>query len=252
MRRCPPIVATLALLLLIAPAPAAAVEEVPLRVKLTACTTGETPPSRGATFTASMPRSGAARIQMRFSLLQRLGETGEFRRVRGVAGWDRWTTAEPGRPGLLLTRRVQELAAPAGYRAVVRFRWLRPDGTVLRAARRTSRTCAQPDPRPELRLGELTATAVGDRARYRVEVRNAGPGTARAFDVVLLVGGERQRAVAAGPIGGGGEQVVEVLAPRCAPGSQVEVLLDAQGEVAESREDDNAVRRACPAAAASA
>lgn len=244
MRRTLLLVTALALL---PAAPAAADKPVPLRAKLTSCTVGPEPSARSVTFTASLPRrTGAARLQLRFSLLQRLGDDGPFERVSGVPGWDRWETSQPGRPGLVLHRRVEGLAAPAAYRALVRFRWLDADGHVLKRLTRRTGTCEQPDVRPDLVLGALTALREGEGARYRLVVRNRGLETAEPFGLALVVGGRQEPAVVVGPIAGGEERIVEVLAAACAPGSPVEVLLDTGGDVAEARERDNAAVRRCP------
>lgn len=225
----------------------AAPGDVALRARTVQCLTGQDAEQRSVTFTASMPRrDGAVRLQMRFSLHQRLDRARTFKRVRGVPGWDRWETSAPGRRGFVLTRRVQELAAPAAYRATVRFRWLDADGRVIRRATRRTRTCEQPDPRPDLRLGGLTAVPEGAVARYRLAVRNDGLGPASSFGVVLVVGGQLQPAVTVGAIPGRSERIVEVVAPPCAPGSPVEVLLDTEGAVHEARESDNAQVRRCP------
>ncbi|WP_205699205.1 hypothetical protein [Conexibacter sp. SYSU D00693] len=229
------------------PAPTA---RVPLRATLAQCTVGPLAADRVAVFRASAPRlRGAAKVQLRFTLLQRLGERGPYRRVRGVAGWEGWESSRAGRPGLVLTKRVEELAAPASYRAVVRFRWLRSDGTVLRTRSRATRTCVEPDPRPDLRLGALSAVREGEGARYTLEVRNSGmSSTTKPASVVLLVGGQTQPPMVVGPLAAGAVQLLKPLAPACAPGSLVEVLVDADGAVDEARESDDAVRRPCPLA----
>lgn len=245
MRRIAAALVPLALLTAAAPAAAG---DVPLRARLAQCTTGETAEQRAATFTASIPkRRGAERLQLRFTLLQRLAGERRYHVVRDVPGWRRWETSEPGRPGLILTRRVEGLAAPASYRAIVRFRWIDAGGEVLRRTARTTRPCVQPDPRPELRLRSLAAAPEGEEgARYRLELRNEGRSLARAFAVVLVVNGERQPAVMSSPIGSGGSSFTEVVAPPCRPGTAVEIVLDAYAAIAEVREDDNVVRRGCP------
>ncbi|HYF28631.1 MAG TPA: CARDB domain-containing protein [Baekduia sp.] len=225
-------------------APAAA--DPRLEARLAGCQTAVAPEGRSATFRASMPRvPGAARLAMRFSLRQRLGALGLLRPVR-VPGWDRWETASAQRAGLVFTKKVEALAAPAAYRAVVRFRWLDERGRVLRETVRRTRTCRQPDPRPDLRPGEVEAVPAGDGARYRIGVHNDGLEPAGAFGVVLVIDGTALPRAVVDRVGGGQRATVEVLGPRCAPGSRITVRVDPEDAVAEPHEGDNAARPSCP------
>lgn len=212
-----------------------------LAAKLTACTTGAEPAARAATFSASMPAGRSTRrMAMRFELLQhRPG--GRFKPV-AVAGWGQWERSERGRSGFIFTKRVQDLAAPAGYRAVVRFRWHDRRGRVVRRAKRTTGVCRQPDPRPQLTVARFGF----ERGGYEVVVRNAGGSAASAFKIALTVNGTRYEA-AGGPLASGSREQVRIAAPRCEPGSVVTLALDPEDGVAEAREDDNVVARDCPA-----
>lgn len=221
-------------LLVVAPSAQAA---TPLRAALTACTTGAEPSARAATFVGSMPRRGAARMQMRFELLQRLGASGPFKRVT-VPGWGRWETAQRGRSGFVFTKRVQDLAAPAAYRAIVRFRWRNARGRVVQRAQRRSPVCHQPDPRPDLRAAHLERVG-GD---WLLTIRNLGGSATPAFGVVLVVDGVLQAPVAAGPILPGGREQVRLDSGPC---SEIEVRVDAENVVDEPDEGDNVLRRDC-------
>src|SRR5436190_12108148 len=143
------------LLPLAAPAAARAAERPPLQARLVACFTGPSAAARRATFMASMPAvAGAARMAIRFDLLQRAPGDAAFARV-GLPAWGRWERSEPGRSGFIYTKTVRALRAPGAYRARVRFRWFGLDGRIVRRARRLTRTCRQPDLRPDLRAGAL-------------------------------------------------------------------------------------------------
>lgn len=246
MRRLTLILSTTLLAAIGAASPAAGQAGAPrtgLSAKLTACTTGAEPAARAATFTASMPAgAGARRMAIRFELRQSLGRGG-FTRV-DVPGWDEWERSRPGRSGFIFTKRVQDLAAPAAYRAVVRFRWYDRRGRVVRRARRTTAVCRQPDPRPQLLIASL-GRARGEDSLYEVVVRNAGGSAASAFRVALTVDGIEYSANA-GPLASGSRERVRVRAPRCEPGSVVTVAIDADNGVDEGREDDNVLRRPCP------
>jgi CARDB len=246
MRRCLIIVLALAGLL----APAAQAKVPALAARLTACTAGPTVAERAAAFTGSMPAEpGAQRMAMRFDLLERLPGEAELTAVR-VRGLGVWHRSRRGRPGFVFTQRVQGLAAPGTYVAVVRFRWYDAQGHVVRSARRRTAECRQPDQRADLRVGAVVATRgpVPGSARYRVVVRNDGPGAAGPFDVVVTPNGTPQPAQRLGGLAPGARVPVVVIGPRCAPGSTLRVVVDAGAEVAEVEESDDVVDQVCPLA----
>src|SRR4051794_32008559 len=163
-------VATLALFAL-APSMALAADAAdrpPLRARLVTCETGPAAADRFAVFTGSMPAlPGAVRMEMRFDLLQRHSGTLGFARVP-LPKWGQWERTERrGIAGFIFTKRVEQLAAPAVYRALVHFRWSDEAGHVLRTERRQSAPCRQQDPRPDLEVGTLTGSSDGS---YQVEL----------------------------------------------------------------------------------
>jgi hypothetical protein len=226
---------------------APAADKPPLAAKVTACTTGTQPTARAATFTASMPAAkGTKRMSMRFRLLQRRGTKGPYRAV-DVPEWAAVERSDPGRPGFIFTKRVANLLAPAAYKAVVRFRWYDKRGRIQREATRTTSACRQPDPRPDLRVGELTGTVRDkDSAVYEFVVRNDGRGVADAFGVELTIAGYVQTPVTLGPLAPGTRDKGRVVGPRCRPGDVVTIDVDSEGIVDEAVESDNVVDRPCP------
>jgi CARDB len=238
----------LALLALAAPVPARA-EAPPLRANLTACHAGPEAADRSAAFTASMPAvRGTERMWMRFDLQQRTPRRSSFATIR-VPGLGAWKKSAPGRSGFIYDQTVRELAAPGDYRAVVRFRWYAANGELLRSKKRTTSTCRQPDQRPDLRAGPLSATTSGDVATYRLVVVNEGRGDAGPFAVGLTVGGTAQPPQRVeGGLGAGEAATVIFTAAPCAPGSTLRFTLDAQAEVAEASEADDDVAEPCPLA----
>ncbi|MDX6729695.1 MAG: hypothetical protein QOK49_4500 [Baekduia sp.] len=226
--------------------PARASERVPLSAKTTACTTGPDATSRAAAFTGSMPTAtGAARLQMRFLLAQRLGAAGPYKSV-AVPGWGAWEKSDPGRAGFVFTKRVESLAAPASYRAVVTFRWTDQKGHTLRTATRTTTACVQPDPRPDLVLAGVDATPRSSDAVYTVGVANDGHADAGVFSVVVAVDGVAQPPLTLGPIPPGERRQGTIVGAKCTPGSTITVTVDATGVVDEITEDDDVVQRPCP------
>jgi hypothetical protein len=246
VRRLAPLIALLAVA---APAVAQA-QAPPLRAKVSSCQSGPQLADRTATFTGSMPKiTGTKRMWMRFDLQQLIPPATAYATVKapGLGVWQK--SGSTPSSGFVFTQRVQALAAPGTYKAVVHFRWYGPGGKLLRTAKRTTPTCRQPDQRPDLRAGELVASSgpVPDQATYILAVRNAGRGDAGPFDVGLSVGGIDQPAqrMLSG-LDAGAEDTVTFVAPRCAPGSNLRFTLDARGEVAEASEADNVVLRPCP------
>lgn len=242
-----------AVLLAVASAPALAApvrpSAPPLRAATSTCRTGATPAERFAVFSGSMPaRPGSTRMAMRFDLQIREPGDRAFRRVFAPS-FGRWERSGAGRSGFIYSKRVDGLNAPARYRTVIRFRWLDADGRTVAIARRTTPTCDQPDPRPNLRLLALrTAPASQPGATtYLLTLVNAGRGSAGAFRVAAGPDdGGRAATVTVGGMASREVRVIEVVARACGTGSRVRIRLDVDAVVAESDEDDNDVRRACP------
>lgn len=229
----------------------AAGDKPALSAKTTTCTTGADDASRAAAFTGSMPAAAQTRrMQMRFTLMQRkgIGPKGTFKKVV-VPGWGGWVKSDPDRQGFVFTKRVEALTAPAGYRVVITFRWLDGKGHVQRTTVRTTPVCEQPDPRPDLVLGGVDATATGKgTAAYTVSVGNEGHSDAVPFAVTITVDGTVSDPVTLGPIAAGGRSTGTLAAPRCASGGTILVTVDVADTVAESVEGDSAVHRPCPLA----
>jgi hypothetical protein len=233
---------------LVAAPAAGAQQRPPLQARLVSCTTGATPGARTATFTARMPALAAtARMWMRFELLQRVAGETTFARVR-LPEWGVWERADPGRSAFIFTKKVRALRAPGAYRARVRFRWYDADGRIQRRAVRVTRTCRQPDPRPDISAGALTlAPGLGpEGATYLLTVTNAGRGAAGPFDVVLTAAGMPQPPVHVEGLAPGESRVLSLPGPRCAAGQTLRFVLDAGGAVKESDEADDVVDRDCP------
>jgi hypothetical protein len=228
-------------------AAARAADRTPLDARLTACETGGDPSARAATFTGSMPAlTGTRRMQMRFALLQRRGAAGGYKPV-DVPGWGAWERADPGRPGFILTKRVESLAAPAAYKAIVAFRWYDKKGRLQRESTRTTVACTQPDARPDLVLDSFTAARSGkDQAVYTVVVANQGRSTAGAFAVALSVDGTPTDPIALGPLDPGESAQGTVVGPPCASGGTVTIRLDPANVIDEADEADDVVERPCP------
>jgi len=115
--------------------PSASVEE---------CVTSSVQAARSATFSGEMTATpGTGRMSMRIELQERLPGEALFRTV-AAPGLGAWRSAAPGVKVYRYIKQVTDLAAPAVYRAAVRFRWLTTKGRLIRALERHTPTCVQP------------------------------------------------------------------------------------------------------------
>jgi hypothetical protein len=205
------------------------------------CERGDRP---AAEFQASMDASpAAARMQMRFVLQARWPGRRGYRRV-AAPGFGTWASAHPGVSRYTYTRRVENLIGPASYRVSVRFRWLDAAGRTVAQAGARSRSCRQPDLRPDLEVTELAIAPGVDR--YRVVVRNRGRSAAGAFDVELSVGGVAVAPVRVQGLGARRERLVEIDGPACEPGLEVTATADPVDAVSERSEAGNVLTLTCP------
>jgi hypothetical protein len=225
------LIAALALMLL----PASAAAAAPASVSLTACVPNE----RKASFEARMEQiPGAERMKLRFWLEGRKPGRA-WRRVPApeLAGW---RTANPETTRFISERNVNKLTGPSYYRALVRFRWLDDDGRVVARAKARSRSCWQPDHRPNLKLRELSFEGEGS---YVVLVANTGRSPTGPFEVAItglapfVIEEELQP---------GEERLIEAVGPDCEPGTLVTAIADPLDLIDERNELDNAVSRRCP------
>jgi CARDB len=223
------LVATLAAL--VAPATAAA---APASVSLTSCE----PREREAEFEARMDQvAGAARMKLRFTLEAR--KRGRAWRRVAAPELGGWRTADAETTRYISSRRVTALVGPSSYRTVVRFRWVDADGHTVARSRARSRSCWQPDHRPNLKLSSLS---VEGGSTYVVLVTNTGRSESGPFDLEIT-GIPAQVVESLMP---GAEALVEVAGPVCARGATVTATADPRDMVDERRERDNALTRPCP------
>jgi hypothetical protein len=217
-----------------APAHAAA----PAKVVLTTCS----PDERAAAFQARMGEvDGATRLKLRFTLQVRKAGQKAYHRLP-APGFRSWSTAEPGKTSWVFTRRVEALIGPTRYRAVVRFQWLDADGNVLAHAKKTSRSCRQPDHRPNLKIKSIAHPA---RHRYTAVVLNNGRTATGPFDVQLAIGDTLLDLVGVEDLAPHAQQVVTFHGPRCQAGVALTATADPLNLVDERNELDNAFTKTC-------
>ena len=223
--------------------PAAAQAE---SVKVVACAPSLDPLARSATFEARTRAYGSDRMQVRFTLQVREDALSAWRRV-AAPGFDTWLTSDAGVRRYSYAKTVENLAAPAAYRTVVRFRWLDEDGDVTDRSRRTSAACRQPDLRPNLvpRRLDVAPGETADLRRYVVTLRNSGASDAGPFAVGLRVGDEELDPQIVFGLAAGLETVVTFAGPPCLAGMPLTVTADAAEAVDERVEDDNGLVARC-------
>lgn len=241
-----------AVLAVLATAPSTASAEAtptappPLRAQLESCLASPLPIERVATFVGSMPaRAGAQRMRVRLDLERRRPGERRWRRLQ-APGFGTWERSAANVAGFVFRKRVNGLWVPASYRARVRFQWLASDGSVVRRAHARTPACAQPDLRPNLVPGPLTAILDSRPgiAIYTLVVRNTGRSPASPFGVRVGSGGAE-----VGPLDPGEQRAVAVIALACAPAQTIVATVDADRRVEESVERGNVTRRRCPLAA---
>jgi len=223
---------------------AASTKPPKLAATLESCITSPLPVGRIASFVGSMPaRADGARMQMRFELERRRHGERRWRRLK-AKGFGVWERADRNVAGFVFTKRVTGLPVPATYRALVRFRWLSAGGRTVKRAQARTPACRQPDLRPNLVPGALSAVLDLQRpgmAVYTLVVRNTGRSAAAPFSVRVWSG-----TAEVGELAAGQERAVQVVAPACLPPLAIVVRVDADRRVDESQERGNGARRTCP------
>lgn len=216
-----------------------------LQAALDSCLTSPLPVERVATFLGAMPaRAGAERMRIRFDLERRRPGEKRWRAIK-ASGFGTWERSDPDVAGFVFRKRVNGLWVPASYRARVRFQWLAAGGSIVGRAQARTPACAQPDLRPNLVPGTLTAIldAQPGIAIYTLVVRNSGRSAAGAFAVRVGSGSAE-----VGALDPGEQRTVAVIALACAPGESIVARVDADRRVEEAAERGNATRRRCPLA----
>jgi hypothetical protein len=210
----------------------------PAKVTLTECSVS----GHAAEFEARMGKvEGATRLKMRYALQVRRPGQKTFHGV-SAPGFRSWTTAAPGKTSWIFTRRVEALIGPARYRAQVRFLWLDRHGKAIAQAKKVSRACKQPDPRPNLTVKALSHEG---KHRYVALVANNGRSTSGPFDLQLMVGDTLLSPVSVAGLAPQGQRLVTLHGPACKPGKTVTATVDPLDVIDERNEADNAFTMTC-------
>jgi hypothetical protein len=218
----------------------------PAHARLMSCVKSTDPGARVAVFEGNMRAwRHSRRLQLRFRLQSRTPQDPVWRTVR-APGFDRWLSSERGVRRFVYDKRVERLAAPASYRVVVRFRWRNARGRVVGHAQHTSRTCREPDPRPNLVVRKLLVYRLSPaRARYVAVVANTGRTAADVFALRFDRLGLGLGEVFGGPLAPGHTARVHLDAAACRAGDPLDALADPDGLIDEHSEADNRLQVRC-------
>ena len=139
MRSALVIAAAVAAVILAVPAQAA---DSTVAARLIRCHPHTNQAKRFAIFEGEMHGSTSVRMEIRFDLQEAEGG-GVFHNV-DAPGLRIWNRAEADVGDYRYRKRVENLPAPAEYRALVRFRWRSSAGTVVRRKHALTPVCEQP------------------------------------------------------------------------------------------------------------
>ena len=199
---------------------------------------------RSATYYARMDAvPGAARMQMRFQLLERLGRDDNWTKL-DVPALRTWQTSQPGVKRFGWKQTVDALRLGGAYKARVQYRWLTPAGAVLQTDSHDTPVCR--GPLPNIAVGQLTVRPgpTADTRTYRVDISNMGKIDADEVDVSISVDKAILDTVTLNELAAGETRTVSFSGPECQHG--VRVKADPGNSIGETIEDDNSQLFACP------
>jgi hypothetical protein len=108
------------------------------------CVTASVQSERSLSVVAEMSAiPHTAHMALRVDIQERLPEAALFHTVN-APGLGVWREADRGVSSYKYLSKVTNLAAPAVYRAAVRFRWLNANGHLIKQLERRTASCAQP------------------------------------------------------------------------------------------------------------
>ena len=183
----------------------------------------------------------AAKMQLRFTLQVSTPDDPRWRKVVAPT-WGGWITVPPSFGKYTYSKTVQDLLAPANYRALVNFRWKDRKGRTIRSERAISQVCKQPDTRPDLVVRDLKF----ENGQYVATIFNRGRDTAAGqFAVDFIVDGQPLGTVEV--VGLAPQTALTAMFPggRCALGTPIEAVVDPRSEVDEADEENDSLSAFC-------
>jgi hypothetical protein len=215
---------------------------LPASVKVVSCSVEQ----HEATFLGRMQQlPGASTMMMRFTLLEKAGDSG-LRRV-DAPELRRWRQSKPGVQVFRYRQAFRKLAALTSYRVRVDFRWYAEDGTELARTRRRSASCRQYTALPNLvaQITDIGPSKVAGVMRYEALVRNTGKAAAGSVSVRLTVDGTVVDTRTFASLAAGERRTFVFRGPHCDRLARLEA--DPAQLIAESSDTDNAYELDCAA-----
>jgi hypothetical protein len=185
------------------------------------------------------------KMQMRFTLQASTPDSPRWRKIE-APNFGEWIAAPANLGKYTYDKTVQDLLAPASYRAVVDFRWRDRRGKTIRTETAISPVCKQPDARPDLVVRSVKL----DDGEYVGVVFNRGHQAAGPFAVDVLVDGSPVGTVEVAGLAS--QTPVTVMTPAasttgaaCPPGTPLDAVVDTRSQVDEADEENNAFSSFC-------
>jgi hypothetical protein len=214
------------------------------------------PGQREVSVTAVMrPLKGTRRLELLFDLLSKTPPATTYSVVHG-AGLGTWVTpTDPptlgSRPGDVwkVYHPVADLPAPASYRLQVEFRWIGTHQRVIGGQVHVTKTCYQPELRPDLDAASFTAQATPGhpkRDTYTAEIANRGLTGAGPFQIQFTFGTTvTDRTVK--HLGAHEHRTFTFAGPVCDSSAAPSMTLDPDQQVDDYNRANNSLTAACPA-----
>lgn len=204
---------------------------------LVQCTVASQQTDRSTTFAGQMTSiSMTQKMMMRIDVQERTSGESSFHTI-SAPGLGVWRSSETGVKIYKYFKQVTNLPAPGEFRGLITFRWLAGKGHLLRQTIRHTQSCAQPDERPKLVVGQVLATPAPEpsTATYQIALHNDGRSSSGAFTVLLSVNGVAQPPLSASSLAAGASTVLVASAPACTAGSTLIITPDPQHQVEEAQ-----------------
>jgi hypothetical protein len=185
----------------------------------------------------------APKMQLRFTLQASTPDAPGWRKIQ-AEGFGTWITVPPALAKYTYDKTVEDLLAPASYRAVLDFRWRDRRGKTIRTERAVSPVCKQPDARPDL----LVRSVQAEGGEYVAVVFNRGREAAGPFAVAFLVDGVSVGTVEVAELAPQTPVTVMTPAPptpACASGTPIEAVADPRSQVDEADADNDSLSSFC-------
>jgi hypothetical protein len=210
------------------------------------CKSGDSPDARSAVFYGRMKQvRGTSQMMMRFTLLQRFGDS-KLVKV-DLPLLRAWRQSTPGVRVFGYSQTVTGLIAGGDYRAKIEFRWLDKKGNLLRKSASQTGVCHEKGDLANLTLGaDITSSAgpVADTSIYKLTVTNIGKIAATDVAVELFVDGAATDIQHIASLAPGESRQVSFRGPVCR--KRLRAVVDPNDAIHEQSELDNEQISGCP------